>query len=95
MRLNLFAGPSLGIKLAEESQVDVSLPPGDYLRYTYNNEFKTVDFGANTGVGLNFKVASRTWLNVDGEYYLGLTNANVYGDQNRSLRANLSLMFGL
>lgn len=38
--------------------------------------FNTFDLGIGGGIGFNYQVAERTWLNVDVRYVRGLTNIN-------------------
>ncbi|MBS1773837.1 MAG: PorT family protein [Bacteroidetes bacterium] len=96
VRPKVFLGPSLGIKLVEDHYIDENMPLSDYdidMKHRYG-DFNVLDFGVNTGVGLNIKIAPKTWLNLEGEYYQGLTQATVYGDMNSTLRGNVGFMFG-
>lgn len=94
VRPKLFIGPSLGVKLTEDRYYDEPLMNGDYVTYNTSSTFNTMDLGINTGAGVNIKLGTNTWLNLDADYYHGLTNATPDGSKNRALRANAGLMFG-
>ena len=97
IRPNLYLGPSFGLKLAEYYTVS-----NDYYdSYMAHNSsyFRTLDMGINGGAGLDFRIARRTWLNLDLGFYQGLTDAvkdapNTY-NPNHDVDLSLGLLFDL
>lgn len=96
VRPKVFLGPSVAYKLAEDQYLN---EPGPFESTNITIQgtpiFNDWDFGINTGAGVNIQLYNRTWLNMDGDYYHGLTNATMGLDKNRSVRANVGLLFGL
>ncbi len=95
IRPKVFLGPSLGVKMVEDSYIDATPPTDEITRTMTGDMFNTLDFGMNGGAGVNVKISKNTWLNLDGDYYHGLTNAMTDGSKNRSLRLNVGFMFGI
>ena len=97
IRPNLYLGPSFGLKMAEYYTVSNTY----YDNYMAHNSsyFRTFDAGINGGAGLDFRLARRTWLNLDLGFYQGLTDAvkdpdNTY-NPNHDMDISLSLLFDL
>lgn len=97
VRPKIYAGPSVGYRATEDIYINEpasnEVVSVDMPRDMYRN----FDFGADVGVGVNVKVMKNAWLNLDANYYHGLvdvTTANT-NNQNRSLRGNVGLLFGL
>lgn len=97
VRPKVFLGPSVAYKVAEEQNIQEPFSPSEaaYMRAPSGDLFRTWDFGANAGAGVNIKVAPYTWLNLDADYYHGLINVTSAENMNRSLRANLGVMIGI
>lgn len=96
VRPKVYLGPSVGVKLAEDHYTnDNQVYYDGAMPVTTPDMFRTVDLGAEAGVGANFKVARHIWFNVDASYYHGLTYATKMDDMNRNAKLNLGLMFGL
>jgi outer membrane protein W len=65
-----------------------------------NDNFNAFDIGAGGGVGFNYRVAKRTWLNFDVRFVRGLTNindmANLGGKAfNQYFQGSVGLAFGM
>lgn len=88
VRPKLYAGPSIGFKVVEDYTSEPTSP-------TPPEAFDSFDLGANVGAGVNIKVASSTWLNLDADYYHGFLGVTPGDNQNRYLRANVGVLFGL
>lgn len=97
VRPNVFLGPELGVKLGESDNFGTRTERADAFNHT--GTFRTLDFGLNTGGGLNIKLQKATWLNLDLVYSQGL--ADVVKDPghnynlNHSLGFNAGLYFGI
>jgi len=94
IRPKIYAGPSLGFKVGERYDADdESLKPSE-------NVFNFFDLGVQAGVGANFRVGRRTWLNADISYYQGVLDA-IKDDAddgyntNQNVRLNVGLLFAL
>lgn len=97
VRPKVYAGPSVAYMVAEDDYFNQPVRAGETIRWSilqprYNSNW---DFGINAGAGVNIQVAPRTWLNLDGDYYHGLLNVTTEDGKNRSLRANVGVMFGI
>jgi len=91
-RAKVYLGPVFGFNLLEiqrRAAVDGTLPPTlqDMPRY---NSF---DFGLQAGVGVNVYLAKSLWLNLDLNYYQGLTDALT--DDRVRTGTNLNEHFGI
>jgi hypothetical protein len=59
---------------------------------------KAVDLGVNASAGFNYRLVDRTWLNVDLNYYHGLTDiieAAAIDQKNRNVGLNVGVSFGI
>lgn len=89
-RPKIFAGPYVGILLnaRDANGNDIVLANGkDY--------FKKIDFGGQIGVGFNYRIMSRTWLNVDASYASSFSKIsevtnNSYKNTNLNLNVGIS-----
>lgn len=96
VRPKVFLGPSIGFKVDEKQDINEPGPIETTSRMPRGADvFETVDFGFKTGAGVNIQMAPRTWLNLDANYYHGLLDATMMGDQNRRVRANVGVLFGI
>jgi hypothetical protein len=98
VRPKVYAGPSLGLLLAEDRYIRNETMGNTDVAYGMNDnqrQFRTLDFGGEVGTGVNVKLGGGTWLNLDGSYYNGFTNATMGNDMNRNLRFNVGVMMGL
>lgn len=86
IRPKIFLGPYVGFLL---SATDTN---GNDIADTY----KKVDFGGQLGVGFNYRIKNRTWLNVDATYASSLgkiiDESNI-AYKNTALGLNLGLSF--
>lgn len=84
-RPKVFLGPYVGLLLgAKNGDIDIK------------ESFKSVDFGAQVGLGFNYSLKERTWLNVDLGYTAGLTNVfelDILEGKNNALSLNVGLSF--
>jgi len=80
IRPKLFAGlyAAYLLNAKDKNGNDIVLPNG-------NDVYSSADFGGLLGAGLNFSLASRTWLNVDASYN---TSFNSVVDQTNSSNKN-------
>ena len=97
VRPKLYLGPQIGYKVAENDNLNGYYSDVAMARNTGN--FRTYDFGINGGAGLNVKLANATWLNLDLNYYQGLTDAvkDAAGNSNMNINLgfNAGLLFGI
>ena len=84
-RPKVFLGPYVGILLgAKNGDVDIK------------EFFKSVDFGGQAGLGFNYSLKERMWLNVDLGYAAGFTTIGEGEDaegKNNALSLNIGLSF--
>jgi Outer membrane protein beta-barrel domain len=89
-RPKIFAGPYVGFLLnsKDNNGNDIVIPNG-------NDYYNKVDFGGQIGAGFNYRIMSRTWLNVDASYASSfgkisdVTNIS-YKNTNLSFNAGIS-----
>ncbi len=97
VRPKVYLGPSIGVKLMEQTTRDNVVAGHDMLLHT--GDFRTLDFGLNAGAGVNIQLAKGTWLNLDLGYYHGLTDVlddpAAMNIMNRNLGINAGILFGL
>ncbi len=92
-RPNVFVGPSFGFLTGVSNKV------GSENRVTldnYTNTFNTFDMGLTGGVGLNFLIASETYLIVDARYTHGFSDITKAAGvvNNNSLVVTAGISFG-
>jgi outer membrane protein W len=98
VRPKIYAGPSLALKVDEQQW---SRNGFDNETRMYNTDmFRRFDIGINAGVGANFRLARKTWLNADLGYTHGLMDAmvddvNNNHNGNRNIRGTVGVMWGL
>lgn len=83
-RPKLTLGPSFGFLVGESD--------------TYDAKANSFDAGINASAGFNYRVRTGMWLNVDANYYQGLTDVRQHSGQrelNGNIGLNLGLAFGL
>ncbi|MDR6966748.1 hypothetical protein J2X31_000746 [Flavobacterium arsenatis] len=89
-------GPFLGVFLDSTSKVE-----GEKTNEDANGLFKSLDFGANLGVGTNFKINEKNSLNLELRHNYGLSNISdvrVVGDgsvKTNSFNLIANWQFGL
>lgn len=87
-------------------RLEVGFSPGYLVSANSNGvdakpSYNSFDIGAMGGIGFNYRVGSRIWLNVDLRADLGLTNlsnTNVLGlgdVKNRTIGFNVGLAYGI
>ncbi len=97
-RPKVFLGPSLGFLLSAHTKIG----DADRVKADGNNVPNSFDLGITGGLGFNYKLASRTWLNFDLGYthgLIGLANPDLNIDKdndtfNRSINATVGISFG-
>lgn len=84
-RPKVFLGPYVGILLAAKNgDIDIK------------QSFKSVDFGGQAGLGFNYSLKERMWLNVDLSYMAGFSNVydtEIIEGKNNALSLNIGLSF--
>jgi len=85
-RPKVFLGPYVGFLLgAKNGDIDIK------------ESFKSLDFGGQVGLGFNYSLKERTWLNVDAGYSAGFAEvfeaANLFKGKNNALFLNIGLSF--
>ena len=85
LRPKIYAGPSFGfLTTSKINNVDVK------------DQTTGVDIALLAGAGLNYRMIKNTWLNTDISYTNGLKEVSPTGNnQNRSLKLNIGINFGL
>lgn len=90
-RPKVFAGPYVGRLLSTKNKNGNEL-----LEANGENSYKKFDFGALFGLGFNYRIKDRTWLNVDAGYSHGFSDITTSeGSQfhNNSLLLNVGVSF--
>ena len=93
VRPKLYVGPSFGFLTSANQVYDDDKTKQDIKRF-----MKSFDFGITAGAGLNFRLASKTWLNTDLAFYQGLSNITKNQgttQHNGNLGVNVGLLLGL
>lgn len=94
IRPKIFAGPSFAFLIGGKSDVGV----GD-TEFDSKDLYEGFDVGLMGGVGFNYRLAERTWLNFDLAYTHGMLE--VLGDKglsdakNRLVNLNVGVAFGI
>ena len=87
-RPKVFLGPYVGFLLGAKNQDDLDL----------KDSFKSLDFGGQVGLGFNYSLKNRTWLNVDAGYAAGFANIfdnTIIKGKNNAFSLNVGLSFPL
>lgn len=85
-RPKVFLGPYVGFLLGAKNQNDID----------FKDNFNSVDIGGQLGLGFNYSLKERTWLNVDAGYAAGFTTAASTDDavgKNNAFSLNVGLSF--
>src|ERR1044072_9980361 len=91
----VYIGPSVARKMTEDHYIsNVETHEQDNEHFVTNNMFKEWDLGATGGLGVSAQVGAKTYLNVDASYYHGFFDV-MGGNENRNVKVNIGLMFGL
>lgn len=92
-RPKIYVGPSLGFLTSAEAKSGET-------ETDIKGEFNNLDVGLLGGIGFNYRIGARQWLNVDGRYYLGLsdvTESRLPGEDpitNRTFQISVGVAFG-
>jgi outer membrane protein W len=96
LRPKIGVGPSFGFLVGGKTETKTD---ANTVKFDSKDFYKGFDFGLSALLGFNYRLKSKTWLNVDASYNHGLTNVakNNIGDanQNRSLFLNVGVTFGI
>jgi outer membrane protein W len=90
-RPKIYAGPYVGTLLRANYKEGVEIIGTDG-KTVYNK----IDVGGLIGAGFNYRIQSRTWLNVDAAYNQGFTDITKSGDlnyKNSALSINVGVSF--
>lgn len=90
-RPKIFVGPYLGFLLSAKDNDgnDIVIANGD-------DYFKKVDIGGQIGAGFNYRIKSRTWLNVDASYassFTKISDVTNVAYKNTALSLNVGVSF--
>lgn len=89
IRPKLFVGPHLNFLLNSSNKAGNDINPD-------GTRFNAVDFGATLGGGLNYNLGSKSWINFDVRYGIGLIDISKDPNvtmTNRGLSVNLGVSF--
>jgi hypothetical protein len=93
-RPKLFIGPNVGILLSAKDKDGIDISGDDN-----NPTYTPLDLGATAGIGFNYRIDPKVWLNFDVRYGLGLVdiarnnNTKLY-NQNVGINLGVSFPFG-
>lgn len=98
-RPKLTIGPSVGFLIGGKNEATTITGDTKTTVETAAKEYvKAVDLGVNASAGFNYRLVDRTWLNVDLNYYHGLTDiieAAAIDQKNRNIGINVGVSFGI
>lgn len=99
LRPKLTLGPSVGFLVGGNSEFENNTNGVKTIVETKAKDFaKSIDLGIATSAGFNYRLVERTWLNVDVNYYHGLSdvmeNVNI-NQRNRNIGVNVGVTFGI
>jgi len=91
LRPKVFAGPYVAFLMSakDNNSNDIALPNGDDI-------YLKTDFGGLLGVGFNYLVISRTWLNLDASYsssFSSIVDASASTNRNTGFQINAGVSF--
>ncbi|MEO6757806.1 MAG: porin family protein [Saprospiraceae bacterium] len=87
-RPKIFVGPSLGFLLSSYAKDDKD-------KVEIKDIFEPFDLGITGGLGFNYKLASRTWLNFDLSYTQGVTTIEKVEDNQDHFNQNIGATIGV
>jgi hypothetical protein len=94
-----YFGPEIGVKVAEKSSGQQLGSESSSAAAPVGKQFRRFDAGFNAGLGVNIRVVSGMWINLDGGYYQGFNDAIERSggsfNENRNLTGSLSVLFGI
>ncbi|GAB2673816.1 hypothetical protein GCM10027036_29040 [Flavihumibacter cheonanensis] len=98
-RPKLTVGPSVGFLVGGKNEATTIAGDTKTTVETNASDFaKSVDLGVAASAGFNYRLVERTWLNVDLNYYHGLTDvleAASVDQKNRNIGINVGVSFGI
>ena len=97
LRPKIGVGPSFGFLVSGKSDLVTGINTTE--AFASKKIRKSFDVGLSGSIGFNYRLKSKTWLNVDAVFNHGLTDVAKFntGDaiQNRSLFLNIGVTFGI
>lgn len=93
-RPKLYFGPTLGFLI--DANTEIRNQETDIM-----DNFKNTDFGLAAGLGFNYRVGSKQWLNVDARFQPGLTDivenkpSGEDAVRNQTIQLSVGIAFGL
>lgn len=90
-RPKIYAGPYFGTLLSAKDQ-----NKNDIVDTNGNDVFKKLDIGGQIGLGFNYSLKSRTWLNFDlgyGQSFTDISESEATNEHNKSFSLNLGISF--
>lgn len=93
-RPKLYVGPQIGFLTKAEAEI---LDQNEDI----SDNFKDTDFGLVAGLGFNYQIGGKQWLNVDARFQPGLTDivenkpAGEDAIRNRTIQVSIGIAFGL
>ncbi|HEY8397266.1 MAG TPA: porin family protein [Flavihumibacter sp.] len=99
LRPKIFAGPSFGLLIGGKNEATTNIGGANVTVETKAKDFaKSFDVGIGAGVGFNYRLVDRTWLNADIGYYHGLIDViedpNIE-QRNRNIGINVGITVGI
>ncbi|MBU7577798.1 MAG: PorT family protein [Flavihumibacter sp.] len=98
-RPKLTVGPSVGFLIGGKNEATTIAGDTKTTVETNASDFaKSFDLGVAASAGFNYRLVERTWLNVDLNYYHGLTDimeAASIDQKNRNIGINVGVSFGI
>lgn len=91
VRPKLFIGPHVNFLLNAKDRNG-----NDIYGESPNRNYNPVDIGLTAGIGLNYRIKNKVWLNTDVRYGLGLvdiTKSNANSILNHNIGVNLGVSF--
>lgn len=88
--------PKVFLGLYVGSLLNATYDNGDDIKVNGADGYKKFDFGGQVGLGFNYRLKSRTWLNVDAGYNAGFVELsdNLGSDlKNRAFNLNVGVSF--
>ncbi len=97
IRPKVSLGPSVGVLIGGKREIKNN-STGSITKLKAKDYAKQADFGLNASAGLNYHLVEDIWLNLDLNYYHGLTNvweSSLANQKNRNLGINVGVTFGI
>ena len=92
-RPKVYLGPSFGLLAGGKTEQFLEVGT---VKVDSKDVYEDFDLGLVFGTGFNYRIAPRTWLNVDLAYNHGFTDIAKFGEgYNRNVNMNIGIAWGL